>query len=141
MQFDPVRTDIIKYEMRYPGGVNPYQQEQKKPGGFGRFLSGVGRFFGAVAAPLSFVFPPAAIGAATMYGVGQIGDQVQMKAYEKMMQNQQSPAPMYVPGLQPGPEGMINASGSPTSQNEESVMNVLYARNDMMVASTKEFLG
>ncbi|MBU4485226.1 hypothetical protein KKA47_07400 [bacterium] len=86
MEFQGVRPNIVRYEMRSVGGENPHIKEQKKPGAFGRFLSGMGRFVGAVAMPISIMFPPAAIGAAGMYGISQVGDQVQMKTHEKMME-------------------------------------------------------
>lgn len=135
MNFNPIRPDAVKYELRYAGGVDPFMTEKKRPGGFGRFLSGIGRFFGAVAAPLSLVFPPAAIGAATMYGLGQVGDQVQYNAYKKSMQGQQGPGPMVIPGLETGPSA---GGATSVSTYEESVMDVLYARNDMMSAQVKD---
>jgi hypothetical protein len=70
---------------RTPFGI----ASQKKPGFFARLLSGMGRVLGAVAAPLSFIFPPAAIGAAGMYGLSQIGDQMQMRTAQKQMEKAQ----------------------------------------------------
>ena len=109
------------------------------PGAFGRFLSGLGRFFGAVAAPMSLIFPPAAIGAAGMYGISQIGDQMQYRTYLRMMQQQSSPQYISYPGLDLSPaSGGIAPSKGPgfeTSMNDEMVMDVLFARNGMMLES------
>jgi|GEM_PF-967571 len=139
MNFNPIKPDVIKYEMRMVGGENPIEQQQKKPGAFGRFLSGVGKFFGAVSAPLSLIFPPAAIGAAGMYGVGQIGDQMQYRSYQKMMDQQASPQYISYPGmdLSPSPGGVVTSKspGYQASLNDESVMDILFARNDMMLES------
>ncbi len=141
MDFSPIRPDVVKYEMRLASGENPFVQEQKTPGGFGRFLSGVGRFFAAVATPMSLIFPPAAIGAAGMYGVGQIGDQIQQRSYMNMMK--QTPQYISYPGLDtPPPQGGIQMMSSGTtglSAQQETVMDVLFARNDMMLESVQKF--
>jgi hypothetical protein len=142
MNFNPVKPDVIKYEMRMVSGENPMAEQQKKPGAFGRFLSGVGKFFGAVAAPLSLIFPPAAIGAAGMYGVGQIGDQMQYKSYQKMMDQQSTPQYISYPGMDivptPGGVPVSKAPGYQASLMDERVMDVLFARNDMMLESAKK---
>lgn len=142
MDFSPIRPDLVKYEMRTASGVDPFAQQQKQPGAFGRFLSGIGRFFGAVAAPMSLIFPPAAIGAAGMYGIGQIGDQMQYKAYQKLQQQQANPQYISYPGLdlsygQGGSGGFAPAStqGMQLSQKQDMVMDVLFARSDMMMES------
>lgn len=132
MQFSPIQPDLVKYEMRMVQGVDATVKEQKKPGFFGRLLSGLGRVLGAVAMPLSFIFPPAAIGAAAMYGVGSIGDQMQAKAYQKQAEKMQREGAQQAsfPGLQ------LDASLAPASfdisASDERVMNVLFARNDSM---------
>lgn len=139
MQFNPIRPDAIKYEMRMVSGEDPFAVQKKTPGAFGRFLSGVGRFFSAIAAPFSLIFPPAAIGAAGMYGIGQIGDQMQYKQYIKMQQQQQTPQYISYPGLDTsGSSGGVvpaRAPGLEMSQQQQTVMDVLYARNDMMLES------
>lgn len=138
MEFSTIRPDMVKYEMRMVSGEDPFAQERKMPGGFGRFLSGVGRFFSAIAAPMSLIFPPAAIGAAGMYGIGQIGDQMQFRAYQKMMQQQGGAQSISYPGLDLSEAGnytpMSGGNYSMSSQ-QESVMGVLFARNDMMLDS------
>lgn len=139
MNFSPIRPDAVKYEMRMVSGEDPFAQSQKRPGIFGRFLSGIGRFFATVAAPMSLIFPPAAIGAAGMYGLGQIGDQMQYKAYQKMMQNQTAPQYISYPGLDLSTSagGVVPSKGPivPLSSQQEQVMDVLFARNDMMLES------
>lgn len=139
MNFNPVRPDAVKYEMRMVSGENPFEQSQKTPGAFGRFLSGVGRFFGAVAMPIGLIFPPAMIGAAGMYGLGQIGDQVQTRAYMKMQQQQATPQYISYPGLdmsdQTGGVTPAKGPGFDLSAQQETVMDVLFARNDMMLES------
>ena len=133
MQFNPIQPDLVKYEMRMVQGVDATVKEQKKPGFFGRLLSGLGRVLGAVAMPLSFIFPPAAIGAAAMYGVGSIGDQMQAKSAQRQaekMQREGGQQQASFPGLQ------LDASLAPASfdisASDERVMNVLFARNDSM---------
>lgn len=133
MQFSPIQPDLVRYEMKMVQGVDPHVREQRKPGFFGRLLSGLGRVLGAVAMPLSFIFPPAAIGAAGMYGVGAIGDQMQAKAYQKQMEKMQRDQQTNVsfPGLQLDAEALAPA-GFDISASDERVMNVLFARNDAM---------
>lgn len=133
MQFSPIQPDLVRYEMKMVQGEDPTVKEAKKPGFFGRLLSGMGRVLGAVAAPLSFIFPPAAIGAAGMYGLGQIGDQMQAKSYQKQAEKQQRDSQTRVsfPGLQMD-QGAIQPAGFDLSANDERVMNVLFARNDSM---------
>lgn len=142
MNFNPVKPDVIKYEMRTVSGENPMAQQQKRPGAFGRFLSGVGRFFGSVAAPLSLIFPPAAIGAAGMYGVGSIGDQMQYRAYQKQVDQQSSPQYISYPGMdmEPAAGGVVTskAPGFQASLKDEAVMDILFARNDMMTESAQK---
>lgn len=101
MDFQGVKPTAVRYEMRNVSGVDPYAQEQSKPGAFGRFLSGMGRFAGAVALPLSVLFPPAAIGAAGMYGLAGVGDLSQQNAYQKMLEQQSKvrTQQLYFPGL------------------------------------------
>lgn len=140
MNFSPIRPDAVKYEMRMVSGEDPFAQQQKKPGAFGRFLSGVGRFFAAVAAPMSLVFPPAALGAAGMYGLGQIGDQMQSRAYQKLMQNQAAPQSISYPGLDlsgGAGGGFSPVSSSSFSAQQESAASALFARNDMMLESAQ----
>lgn len=133
MEFRSVQPSLIKYEMRMVQGVDPHVREQKKPGFFGRLLSGLGRVLGAVAMPLSFIFPPAAIGAAGMYGLGQIGDQMQMKAAQKQMEQMQRQQQTQVsfPGLQLSDPG-VSPAGFDISARDAQVMDVLFARGDAM---------
>lgn len=133
MEFRPIEPSLIRYEMRMVQGIDPHVREQKKPGFFGRLLSGLGRVLGAVAMPLSFIFPPAAIGAAGMYGLGQIGDQMQVKAAQKQMEKaqQQSQTRVSFPGLQ-FDSSAIQPAGFDISASDAQVMNVLFARNDAM---------
>jgi hypothetical protein len=111
-------------------GEDPRVREKRKPGFFGRLLSGMGRILGAVAAPLSFIFPPAAIAAAGMYGLGKIGDQMQVSAYQKMMQKQQQAAmPVSYPGMDIGGGGASPASFDVSAQDAR-VMDVLFSRGN-----------
>ncbi len=140
MDFTPIRPDMVKYEMRMVSGDDPFAVAQKQPGLFGRFLSGIGNFFGAVAAPMSLIFPPAAIGAAGMYGIGQIGQQMQQKAYMKQMQNMPGQQPISYPGLDfsnPDPSGFkpVGDFGTGASANQNQIMDVLFARGDAMLDS------
>lgn len=143
MDFKLVQPDVIKYEMRNLTGEDPLTAAQKKPGGFGRFLSGLGRVLGAIAAPLSIIFPPAMIGALGAYGVSQIGDRVQGRAYQKMAENQQKSQvnqQVSFPGLDiegfgyTSAERMGDVSATPV---QAAVMDTLFARNKMMVQSAK----
>ncbi|MFH1874689.1 MAG: hypothetical protein ABH859_05845 [Pseudomonadota bacterium] len=133
MHFQTVQPELIKYEMRMVQGVDPHVKEQKKPGFFGRLLSGVGKVLGAAAMPLSFIFPPAAIGAAGMYGIGQIGDMMQTKAAQKQMEQMQKQQHTNVsfPGLEIG-DSQVRPAGFDLSAQDEQVMNVLFARNRSM---------
>lgn len=130
MQFQGVRPDLVKFEMRQATGTPAWAKEVKRPGFFGRLLSGFGRITGAVASPLAFMFPPAALGAAGMYGVASIGDQMQYKAYEKAMTSaqQRDLTNASFPGLNMGEIGIQPASAS-ISPNDEMIMNVLFARD------------
>lgn len=138
MDFAGVKPDLVKFEMRQSVGRPAWAEPVKKRGFFGRLLSGVGKFFGALAAPFSYVFPPAALAAAGMYGLGQIGDQIQYKAYQKMMkdQSQGNLSNVSFPGLdfsQMGPmpasaSGVSPAGVTSMSPHNAMVMDVLFAR-------------
>lgn len=134
MEFNSIKPDLVRYEMRMVQGVDPSVREQKKPGFFGRLLSGLGRVLGAVAMPLSFIFPPAAIGAAGMYGLGQIGDQMQVKSAQKQAEKMQREQQTQVsfPGLQMD-QSAIQPASFDLSAQDERVMNVLFTRNDAMM--------
>lgn len=140
MDFTPIKPDVVKYEMRMVQGVDPYAREQSTPGGFARFLSGAGRVLGSVALPLSFLFPPAAIGAATMYGTSAIGDQMQQRVYMKQMEQmqRQNATTVSFPGLGVGGGGLQPASGT-VSAADEQVMNILFKRNDAMTENAHMF--
>lgn len=139
MEFRPIEPSMIRYEMRMVQGIDPHVREQKKPGFFGRLLSGLGRVLGAIAMPMSFIFPPAAIGAAGMYGLGQIGDQMQVKSAQKQMEKAQREQNTQVsfPGLQIDGSS-IQPAGFDISASDEQVMNVLFARNDAMTQMAQQ---
>ena len=139
MEFQPVRPDLVHYQVRQTQGTPIWAQETKKPGGFGRFLSGMGRVLGAVSLPLSFVFPPAALAAAGMYGTSQIGDVIQARAYTKAIEQQQvqSQASYVVyPGLDMGGGSANTMQPAAASQSygarDEQVMNVLFSRDNAL---------
>lgn len=152
MEFNPVQPDILKYEIRGVANDTAGVQAQKKKGGFSRFMSGIGRFFGAIAAPLAFVFPPAAIASAGFYGLSQVGDMGQAKAAAKMQANS-APSPSasqgyFFPGmdLTPGPtadagKDMSSTATSAAAAQKDRIMNVLYARNDLMMANAQQMKG
>jgi hypothetical protein len=108
-------------------------REQKKPGAFGRFLSGLGKVLGSVAMPLSFIFPPAAIGAAGMYGVSAIGDGMQKRAYANAAEKAQREQPQQAsfPGLEIDGMQMSPASFD-LSARDQQIMNVLGSRGHSM---------
>ncbi|MBI4125092.1 MAG: hypothetical protein HY609_04270 [Deltaproteobacteria bacterium] len=130
MDFQAVRPDLVKFEMRQATGTPAWAKEIKKPGFFGRLLSGLGRIAGATAAPLSFIFPPAALAAAGMYGVSAIGDQIQYNAYEKAFSSaaQRDLSNASFPGLDLGNIGIQPATHAISPQDEQ-IMNVLFARD------------
>ncbi len=134
MALNTIQPDMVKFEMRMVQGENPHAREQKKPGAFGRFLSGLGRVLGSVAMPLSFIFPPAAIGAAGMYGIGQIGDQVQTRAYANAAEKAQRQQATNVafPGLQLGGASAVRPAAFDMTGRDQSVMDVLSARGGSM---------
>ncbi len=135
MEFQPVRPDLISYQVRQTQGTPIWAKETKTPGGFGRFLSGMGRVLGAVSLPLSFVFPPAALAAAGMYGASQIGDIVQARSYTKAIEQsqvQQQASYVVYPGLDmggAGPRMQPAAANQSYGARDEQVMNVLFARD------------
>ena len=133
MEFNPIQPDLVRYEMRMVQGVDPTVKEAKKPGFFSRLLSGMGRVLGAIAAPLSFIIPPAAIGAAGMYGLSQIGDQMQARSAQKQMEKAQRDQQTQVsfPGLAID-QSAVQPANFDLSAQDERVMNVLFARNDAM---------
>ena len=122
-------------------GIDPHVREKRKPGFFGRLLSGIGRVLGAVAAPLSFIFPSAAIAAAGMYGIGKIGDQMQISAAAKQQQKQQQAMqPVAYPGMEMGAPGATPAAFDVSAQDAQ-VMDVLFARGDSQKAMTAGMAG
>ncbi len=141
MEFSRLRPDIIKYEVRELAGTNVQAAQHKKRGGFGRFLSGMGRMLGAIAAPLSFIFPPAALGAAGAYGVSKIGDMVQLGAAKKMMRDQQSTeqplGQVFIPGLTQTAMDLTRDTGVSAGSRDQQAMGILMARNDMTMASAQ----
>jgi hypothetical protein len=136
VSFSRVQPTLVKYEMRMVQGQDPRVREQRKPGFFGRLLSGMGRVLGAVAAPLSFVFPPAAIAAAGMYGLGKVGDQMQVSAYMKMVEKQQQAAmPVAYPGMEIG-GGQTTPASFDVSAQDARVMDVLFSRGNAQTGMT-----
>lgn len=134
MDFQPIKPDMVKYEMRMVQGQDPFTKHQKRPGGFGRFLSGIGKLFGALAMPFSLICPPAMIGALGAYGLGQIGDQIQYSSYQKAAQQQAAHQTQNVSF--PGMEDMFGGRPTaPISAVQADVLNVLYSRNDLMMES------
>jgi hypothetical protein len=133
MSLNTIKPDLVRYEMRMVQGQNPHVREQKKPGGFGRFLSGLGKVLGSIAMPLSFIFPPAAIGAAGMYGVGAIGDGMQQRAYANAAEKaaKERPQQASFPGLEIDGMQMTPASFD-MSARDQQIMNVLGARGHSM---------
>jgi hypothetical protein len=134
VSFSKVQPTLVKYEMRMVQGIDPTVREQRKPGFFGRLLSGIGKVLGAVAAPLSFIFPPAAIAAAGMYGMSKIGDQMQVSAYKKQAQKQQQAMqPAVYPGMELDSSNIRGASFDVSTQDAQ-IMDVLYSRGDAQTA-------
>ncbi len=131
MSLNTIKPDVVRYEMRMVQGQDPHVREQKKPGAFGRFLSGLGKVLGSVAMPLSFIFPPAAIGAAGMYGVGAIGDGMQKRAYATAAEKaaRERPQQASFPGLEIGSMQMTSAG---VSNSDRQVMQILDARGHSM---------
>lgn len=145
MQFRPVQSDIVKWEMRAAIGVSATKAQEHKKGGFGRFLSGLGRMFGAIAAPLSMIFPPAAIGAAAAYGVTRIGDVVQGRAAQRTAESAAQNADsgslgqVFIPGLT---DQAMDVARQPVRMFDPAAQKyhaqaakILTARNEMTTAS------
>ncbi|MBI2346572.1 MAG: hypothetical protein HYV03_06795 [Deltaproteobacteria bacterium] len=140
MEFPRIKPDVIKYELRTISGEDIHEKV-RRPGGFARFLSGVGRLFGAIAAPLAFLFPPAAIGAAAAYGATSVGDMLQGRAYRKFAAQQQGGgAPLYLPGLEQSAHDLTKDGplAQPVSQREQQALDLLAARNDLMLATAAQ---
>lgn len=140
MEFKAVRPDLVKYEMRQTTGTPAWEKEVKKPGAFGRVMSGSGRVLGSVAAPLSFLFPPAALAAAGMYGVASIGDQVQVRSYERAMEaaTNRNFSPISFPGLDPYGVSNVQPTSTPLSPHNEMVMEVLFTRDAALGSMVNE---
>lgn len=143
VNFAGIKPDVIKYEVRRLSGTDINESQQKKRGGFGRFLSGLGRILGAVAAPLSFVFPPAALVAAGAYAGSKVGDMLQQKAAVKMIkdrdrQSGQELGQVFMPGMTQASMDLTRDTGrifDPTQQRHaNNVVEVLVARNDVDTA-------
>lgn len=135
MALNTIRPDLVRFEMRMVQGQDPHTREQRKPGAFGRFLSGMGRVLGAVAMPLSFMFPPAAIAAAGMYGVGAIGDQSQARSAVKQAEKagREQATTVSFPGLDMGNGSAIRPASFDVSMRDQEVMRVLEARGSSMM--------
>lgn len=141
MEFQPIKPDLVRYEMRMVQGTNPHAQEQKRPGAFARFLSGTGKILGSVAMPLSFIFPPAAIGAAGMYGAGAIGDQMQQRIATQQMEQMQRQQQTTVsfPGLGVGGQSGLQPASGTVEAYDQDVMNVLFHSNEAMIENAHSF--
>lgn len=140
MEFPRIRPDVVKLELRSMSG-EAIESRVKRPGGFARFLSGVGRFFGAVLAPLSVVFPPAIFGALGAYSASRVGDIMQRKAYEKAASQQtRDTGPMILPGLEQSAHDLTKdtAMVKSVSQQDQRMMDLLYARNEMMIDTAQK---
>lgn len=141
MDFPRLRPDLIKYEVRSISGESIQSQQQKRPGGFARFLSGVGRFFGAVAAPLSVIFPPAIFGALGAMGLSRVGDAMQRNTYQRMMEKRaKESGPMFVPEISQNANDLTRESAlvQPISEQDRQLMGMLMAKNDLMLATAQE---
>lgn len=143
VNFAGVKPDVIKYEVRRLSGPDIHQAQQKKRGGFGRFLSGLGRMMGAIAAPLSFIFPPAALVAAGAYAGSKVGDMLQQKAMVKMVKDRDRQAggelgQVFIPGMTQASMDLTRDTTKvfdPIQQRHaNNVVNVLVARNDVDTA-------
>lgn len=134
MALNTIQPDLVRFEMRTVQGQDPHVREQKRPGAFGRFLSGLGRVLGAVAMPLSFLFPPMAIAAAGMYGGASIGDSMQARAYAKQQEKAQreNATTVSFPGLGIGGGSSLAPASFSVSSNDTEVMNILDARGSSM---------
>lgn len=141
MDFRPIQPDQVKYEMRVVKGEDPFVKHRKRPGGFGRFLSSIGRIFGAIAAPLSLIFPPAMIGALGAYGLSSIGDKIQYKAHMRSAQQAGQHQNVSFPGMDWGALGMGGGPQASISPVQAEALNVLYARNDLMMESAHAMEG
>lgn len=129
-----VKPDLVRYEMKVVQGQDPTVREQKKPGAFGRFLSGVGKVLGSMAMPLSFIFPPAAIGAAGMYGLGAVGDGMQNRSNARTAEKAQrdNMTTVSFPGLGVDSSAQIKPAAGTFVANDQAVMEVLGARGDSL---------
>lgn len=147
MEFSRLQPDVIKFEVRQLSGQSINQSVEKNRGGFARFLSGLGRFTSAVMAPLSFVFPPAAIGAAASYGLAQTGDILQGSAMRKTMEQQGSQqgaelGNSFIPGLTQNSMDLTSDHGKVFDPLQQSRQNILATRNDLdMSAADQLMLG
>lgn len=138
MDFQGVKPDLVKFEMRATAGTPAWEKQIKKPGAFGRFMSGTGRLLGAVAAPLSFAYPPAALAAAGMYGVAGVGDIAQNRAYQQAIESASARSfnAASFPGLDIS--GAVQPASTPLSPHNEMVMNVLFSRDAALGAMANE---
>lgn len=134
MSFDAMKPDLVRFEMRMVQGQDPHVREQRKPGGFGRFLSGIGKVLGAIAMPLSFMFPPAALGAAGMYGLGALGDGMQARTAKRTMEKMQREQNTMVsfPGLDVSGGSQLSPAAFDMATGDQDVMKVLDARGHSM---------
>ncbi len=130
MALTTVQPDMVRYKMTMVQGQDPHVREQKQPGAFGRFLSGMGKILGAVAMPLSFFCPPAAIGAAGMYGLGMVGDGMQQRAYGRAAEKaaRDSVTNVSFPGLGVMQGSPIQPAAGSFGARDSMIMQVLDAR-------------
>ncbi len=146
MDFNPVNADTIKFEMRGMSGDTAVGQEKKKKGFFGRLFSGLLKFMTAPLSVLGAVFPPAGLAAAGTYGLAQTIDIAQANsAARHAAQNAPvQPQSYYFPGVDTGGMSAAASSAAPGSTPvptamQQSVIDVLYARNGAMMDSTAAF--
>lgn len=142
MAVNTVKPDLVRYEMKVVQGQDPTVREMKKPGAFGRFLSGVGKVLGAIAMPMSFLFPPAAIGAAGMYGMSAVGDGIQNRAAQGAAEKAQrdNMTTVSFPGLGVDGSAQIKPASGSFVANDQQVMQVLGARADSLTEMSNAIL-
>ena len=146
MDFNPVNTDTVKYEMRGMAGDTPVTQEKKKTGFFGRLFSGLLKFVTAPLSVMGAVFPPAGLAAAGTYGLASTIDVAQANSAAKHASQNvaASPQSYFLPGIDSAASSAdassgVQATGSAPTAMQQRVTDVLYARNDAMIDSTAAF--
>lgn len=136
MDFNPVSSDIIKFEMRGMGGDPAAVQEKRKKGGFWRFLSGIGRFLAAPLMAVGAVAPPLLIAGLGASALAATGDAGQSRTAAKEAQRAAPPPQQYFfPGVDTGAMAEASSALAPSTLPvptalKQSVTDVIYARSD-----------